>query len=504
MIATHRALFDSCSQPASQTSPASQPGSRQLCQASTICRPHAPRHPQVADGMSVGTISDSCLECILAHIPDTERHSVAACVCTRWHDICVLLALRQRAQPNGQQMPAVLPMLPTVSARVQAAKEQIDPEAAPQAWFLHGYGAVAANRNSSHCCVGVRRVPTFDVTSLDSNTFQRDFAGRRPVLITGLAESWPATRRWRLDVLWRNENYSGALLRVGDAGNSEVAVKISLRDYLQYLVSQQDDDPLYLFDEEFAQTCPAMLDDYSVPDYLLADDVLSCYPFDFECSSTSPDHLENVNRPNASKQAPNPDSEAAESHSPQIIDRVRPKSRKWLLIGPRGSGTDVHTDPPGTSAWNSVVHGAKRWAFIDSNVPESVILGPSSHYEQGLPASEWFMSTLPEIVRRYPESVQEVVQLPGSMIYIPDGCWHAVWNVEDTVAVTHNSIARRTFDEVFDKIKERVDMKFLCKGESVSHTERQGKIVRKIDRYFGFRSPKSTLSWCQSLRGNEL
>jgi hypothetical protein len=36
---------------------------------------------------------------------------------------------------------------------------------------------------------------------------------------------------------------------------------------------------------------------------------------------------------------------------------------KWILVGPGGSGAPFHTDPRGTSAWNAVLFGAKRWAF---------------------------------------------------------------------------------------------------------------------------------------------
>jgi hypothetical protein len=36
-----------------------------------------------------------------------------------------------------------------------------------------------------------------------------------------------------------------------------------------------------------------------------------------------------------------------------------------------------------------VVHGRKRWAFIEPSVPEEEVLGPASHYQQGLPAADW-------------------------------------------------------------------------------------------------------------------
>lgn len=46
-----------------------------------------------------------------------------------------------------------------------------------------------------------------------------------------------------------------------------------------------------------------------------------------------------------------------------------------LLMGPERSGSTVHVDPLGTSAWNTSLVGHKRWVLFKEDLPKSIVKG---------------------------------------------------------------------------------------------------------------------------------
>ena len=50
-----------------------------------------------------------------------------------------------------------------------------------------------------------------------------------------------------------------------------------------------------------------------------------------------------------------------------VLKEQRP-DHSWLIWGPSRSGSSFHKDPNGTSAWNAVVRGSKKWIMYPPHV----------------------------------------------------------------------------------------------------------------------------------------
>jgi len=121
---------------------------------------------------------------------------------------------------------------------------------------------------------------------------------------------------------------------------------------------------------------------------------------------------------------------------------------RWILLGGRSSGTALHVDPYGTSAWNALLFGAKRWVLFSPETPTEWLeqvnrSGPKS-------AANWFGNIWPqyrEILDQLPPKLQPMgcIQYPGEVIYVPSGWHHVVINLELSAALTHNYAHPRDF-----------------------------------------------------------
>ncbi|OWM79976.1 hypothetical protein CDL15_Pgr006280 [Punica granatum] len=256
---------------------------------------------------------------------------------------------------------------------------------------------------------------TLDGFSMDSGNVERkdgisleefncDYDVKKPVLLDGLANAWPARTSWTIDKLLLN--HGDKAFRISQKSAQKISMK--LKDYVTYMNIQHDEDPLYIFEDKFGEIAPGLLKDYHVP-HLFQEDF-----FD-------------------------------------VLDGDQRPPFRWLIIGPQRSGASWHVDPALTSAWNTLLCGRKRWALYP---PGKVPLGVTVHVndEDGdvnveTPSSlQWWLDFYPLLADE--DKPIECTQLPGETIFVPSGWWHCVLNLETTVAVTQNFVNPKNFEFV--------------------------------------------------------
>jgi len=146
-----------------------------------------------------------------------------------------------------------------------------------------------------------------------------------------------------------------------------------------------------------------------------------------------------------------------------VSEKRRPPYR-WFLIGPARSGTNCHIDPLGTSAWNTSLVGRKRWVLFEP--------GTSRHVAKGSKLYDWriqnepinyFLQILPRIRQAYSNTRHiEFIQYPGETVFIPAGWFHAVINLDHTLAYTQNFVSPAVFDDAWIQCRDSRP-KMTCK-----------------------------------------
>jgi hypothetical protein len=314
-------------------------------------------------------------------------------------------------------------------------------------------------------------------------------AMRTPVLLTGLADKWVAfhgNSSWTLGALARR--FPETRLRLGTTGR-----RLTLGEYQQNIVIGTDaDQPPVIFDPKFLD---AVLGDFAVPEF---------FP-------SNPD------------QAAGPRGLDLLAHVPTLaVSLARTVTRpdfRWFIAGPRRSGTALHTDPDGTSAWNTVVTGHKLWVLIPPGSPRDMIMlaassgggggddddddavtttrersndegdddvtamdmehaddddddgavtttrernsnkySPTSWHqstpESPMTVTEYFVHFIPHLRKTHPEiPIFEFIQGPGDTVFVPGGWWHAVLNLDTTLAVTQNFCSGNNFPDVWRSLR---------------------------------------------------
>ncbi|CAI9116257.1 OLC1v1017354C1 [Oldenlandia corymbosa var. corymbosa] len=283
------------------------------------------------------------------------------------------------------------------------------PQSPPKPLQFDGFYSLFLYRRLYRCYTSLDRF-SFDngnvvrKDGLSLQEFSEQYDGQKPVLISGLADNWPARSGWTIQQLL--QKYGDKTFRISQRSTKKITMMF--KDYVSYTQTQHDEDPLYVFDEKFGEVAPGLLKDYSVP-HLFQEDF-----FDI------------------------------------LNDDDRPPFR-WLIIGPERSGASWHVDPALTSAWNTLLCGRKRWALYP---PGKVPLGVTVHVNEDdgdvhidTPSSlQWWLDFYPLLSDE--DKPIECTQLPGETIFVPSGWWHCVLNLETSIAVTQNFVNTRNFEFV--------------------------------------------------------
>ncbi len=225
-----------------------------------------------------------------------------------------------------------------------------------------------------------------------------------PYLLEGIIQSWPATElsRWQPSSLI--ERFKDVLFAVGHEGDDAITLAQALEGH--------DEPAPYIFDALFADAHPSLLDDYSAP-----------APF-----PVSGDYLAYLS----------------------TFKALRPRWR-WLLAGRRGTGIGIHIDPHGTSAWNGLVVGSKKWALLPPTAtPADALRGAVDELDDSAAlrsAASWFEICAPKLRRDATRvGLLECTQEAGDVLYIPAGWWHcAIAEGSVNIGVTHNFLDLQGF-----------------------------------------------------------
>ena len=163
----------------------------------------------------------------------------------------------------------------------------------------------------------------------------------------------------------------------------------------------------------------------------------------------------------------------------ELLGEKKAPPHRWFLIGPKRSGSEVHQDPLGTSAWNTSVCGHKRWVLMPPGPGITKKLVRGEHLlEKGEDdeAIQYFDKILPRLkaqegptgTNRITEFI-EGVQYPGETIFVPGNWWHGVQNLDLTIAITQNFCNEGNFEKVWfrtRKGRKKLSVRFFSKLRS--------------------------------------
>ncbi|MBD2559791.1 MULTISPECIES: cupin-like domain-containing protein [Nostoc] len=225
-------------------------------------------------------------------------------------------------------------------------------------------------------------------SNLSYDEFFREYSSvGKPVIITDAMKDWPASTKWTLDFF--NSECGSLKASVREDGDYKKQLQITIGDYIDYLTADERSKTLYLFDFH-PYNYPQLYNDYKVPVYF-----------------------------------------------PNWFDRLPKKFQEkydypldYIMIGGKGCSIGLHVDGGYTYAWLALISGKKRCALFTPDQTEFLYNGKVDVFNPDLEKFPLYAKVKPV----------ETILEPGEILYIPTRWWHQVETLEDSIALSHNTI----------------------------------------------------------------
>ena len=297
----------------------------------------------------------------------------------------------------------------------------------------------------------------------------------KPVIIKDLAREWQALSKWSEGYL---SSYCGNREFRATSATAPLAAQFTLNDYFEYSAAAEEEAPLYLFERDFADitnksynhndqnsdnngnSSSGLAKDYDVPLYFNTNDTII----------DSINNNDNKNHNNSDNGYDNDDDNISNSmklrHHTDLFHLLGPQrpDYRWLVIGPKRSGSIFHIDPNQTHAWNAVIRGRKKWIFYPPHIAPPGVMCSDDGADVTVPLStgEWLLSFWKYHLecRKHPDPScrpLECIVNEGDVIFVPHGYWHMVLNLDQSIAITQNYVSNTNLIDVLRFLKFKED-----------------------------------------------